>query len=86
MLVACLLVACYLLLACYLDLRGEGCSNIWHMLSSVSTLVQGVQGVQGREVGTRPPILGSGNTRKHVLEVNWMVISGYLPLQRAHNG
>ena len=27
-----------------------------------------------------PPILGSGNTKKHVLEVNWMVISGYLPL------
>ena len=31
----------------------------------------------GRACG---PILGLGNTKKHVLEVNWMVVSGYLPL------
>ena len=35
----------------------------------------------GTEGGTPPPpILGSGNTKKHVLEVNWIVISGYLLL------
>ena len=34
----------------------------------------------GARLGTPPPILGSGNTKHHVLEVNWMVIGGYLPL------
>ena len=34
----------------------------------------------GTEGGNHPPILGLGYTKKHVLEVNWMVISGYLPL------
>ena len=34
-------------------------------------------------LGTPPPILGSGDTKKHVLEVNWMGITGYLPLYRA---
>ena len=34
----------------------------------------------GTRLGTPPPILGSGNTKKYVLEVNWMVISGYLNL------
>ena len=50
---------------------------IWHMLTNVSTRVQGHQGGLGWGVGTPPPILRSGNTKKHVLEVNWMVISGY---------
>ena len=40
----------------------------------------------GTEVGTPPPISRTGNTEKHVLEVNWMGISGYLPLQRAREG
>ena len=31
-------------------------------------------------LGTPPPFLGSRNTKKHVLEVNWMGITGYLPL------
>ena len=50
---------------------------IWHMLTNVSTRVQGHRGGLGWGVGTPPPILRSGNTKKHVLEVNWMVISGY---------
>ena len=39
---------------------------------------QGAGSPGGLGVGCRdpPPILRSGNTKKHVLEVNWMVISG----------
>ena len=51
-----------------------------HTKCSISTKVQGHQVGFGRDGGNQPPILGSGNTKKHVLEVNWMVISGYLPL------
>ena len=47
-----------------------------YMLTNVSTRVQGHRGGLGWGVGTPPPILRSGNTKKHVLEVNWMVISG----------
>ena len=39
-----------------------------------------------REVAPPPPYFGSGNTKKHGLEVNWMVSSGYLALYRACNG
>ena len=40
----------------------------------------------GEGCGDPPPILGPGSTKKHVSEVHWMVISGYLPLQRAREG
>ena len=53
---------------------------IWHMFTNIPTSVQGHRGGLGWGVGTPPPILGSENTKKHVLEVNWMVISGYLPV------
>ena len=39
-----------------------------------------------REVGTPPAALRLGNTKKHVLEVNWMVLGGYLLSQRPHRG
>ena len=51
-----------------------------HRFTNVSTRVQGHRLGFGTEGGTPPPILGSGNTKKHVLEVNWIVISGYLLL------
>ena len=44
--------------------------------------LQGAGSLGGLWHGRRDPstILGLGNTKKGVLEVNWMVISGYLLL------
>ena len=54
--------------------------SIWHIFGSVSSLVQGHPVGFRRDIGTPPLILGSGNANKDVLEVKWMVLSGYLPL------
>ena len=39
----------------------------------------------GRKEGP-PPLFWVRKIQKNVLEVDWMVISGYLPLQRAREG
>ena len=73
---------------CFVKHNSDGRLKIyvWHIFGSMPTRVQGWTGGLGEGCSPPPPILGSANTKKHVLEVNWMVISGYLPLSRARNG
>ena len=78
-------VACFTCAVAYILKRGgvraNQFMNVRHISTNASTGVQGHRPGFGGEVPTPPPpILGSGNTKKHVLEVNWTVISGYLPL------
>ena len=52
------------------------------MAYALQCIHQGVEALDGLWEGNegRPDILGLGTTKKHILEMNWMVISGYLPL------
>ena len=51
------------------------------MSANVPTRVRGHRVGFVREVGPpATPHVGVGKHKKHVLEVSWMVISGYLPL------
>ena len=52
----------------------------WEGLRCVSTKVRGRRWGWGGVQGPPAHILGSENTKHRVLEVNWMVIRGYLPL------